>query len=137
VNKEIILQNNFYWLSYDLEQTQCQTFDIFQNLILYQNTFVLVQFARFFKKVFNMQQKEIKEVQKSKAWFRKKSHGWGWQPDSWQGWMIVFSMVVFNIFNFFRLNAMVSSVFDILPTFIIETILSIVVLIFICYKKSV
>lgn len=27
---------------------------------------------------------------KNNYWFRKKKYGWGWVPNSWQGWLVIF-----------------------------------------------
>lgn len=40
-----------------------------------------------------------------KLWFKARNFGWGWEPITWQGWIVVFLFVV----------ALVSSAFFILP----------------------
>lgn len=27
-------------------------------------------------------------------WFRKKRHGYGWSPNTWQGWLVTFGIAV-------------------------------------------
>jgi uncharacterized membrane protein len=32
-----------------------------------------------------------------KAWFRKKRHGIGYSPNTWQGWLVVLAVVIIII----------------------------------------
>lgn len=34
---------------------------------------------------------------KKKLWFKRKRYGWGWVPVTWQGWVAVFSEILFVI----------------------------------------
>lgn len=29
-----------------------------------------------------------------KLWFRNKRYGWGWTPTTWQGWLVIFAIVL-------------------------------------------
>jgi hypothetical protein len=42
-----------------------------------------------------MQNKKEKTI-----WFRRKTYGWGWTPNTWQGWLvtILYSLGIFAIF---------------------------------------
>ncbi|MEQ1849011.1 MAG: hypothetical protein ABL890_00255 [Candidatus Peribacteraceae bacterium] len=34
---------------------------------------------------------------KRPIWFKAKKYGWGWNPSTWQGWLILFLFVVLVI----------------------------------------
>lgn len=60
----------------------------------------------------------------SKLWFKQRTYGWGWEPASWQGWLIVNSYVIltgiyplFCFFNKIELNVIVFSSIIALLTF--------------------
>ena len=68
-------------------------------------------------------------------WFKAKLYGWGWTSAKWQGWLILLAFVVLTVLNGFRLDTGNTSNENIL-TFIIETFVIALILIFICYKKG-
>jgi hypothetical protein len=71
-----------------------------------------------------------------KLWFKAKRYGWGWTPCSWEGWLVLTLFIVFEYFDFMRLDRYSHSNSDTLRPFIIDTFIAIIVLIFICYKKG-
>lgn len=71
-----------------------------------------------------------------KLWFKAKNYGWGWYPSSWQGWLVLIIFIVFQVWNAIRIDAMQHSASDTLINFIPQTIIAVVVLIYICYKTG-
>jgi len=67
-------------------------------------------------------------------WFKRKIYGWGWVPATWQGWFAVLVFVLFLMFNAFMLSP--EPTIDEVNWLIIKTIISIAIIIFICYKKG-
>jgi len=65
-------------------------------------------------------------------WFKAKRYGWGWYPNSWQGWLILGFYVLFEVWNFIRLDRFSHSASDTLRPFIIQTALATILLICIC-----
>ena len=39
------------------------------------------------------------------AWFRKKTHGWGWIPATWLGWLCTLFYVLFMVEIFIRVDS--------------------------------
>jgi len=62
-------------------------------------------------------------------WFKRKLYGWGWTPVKWQGWLVLFIWIIFFVF------AMTTMEYDWLRN-VIFMILSVGILIYICYKKE-
>ncbi len=71
-----------------------------------------------------------------KIWFKAKNYGWGWQPSSWQGWLVLLVFIGFNIKIFWLIDRSSHSVSDTLINFVLPFILSTVILIIICYFKG-
>ena len=72
----------------------------------------------------------------AKVWFKAKDYGWGWYPASWQGWLILFVFIVLIVLNFLRIDSQSHSVSDTLINAIPETIVLVLVLIFISWKTG-
>ena len=62
-------------------------------------------------------------------WFKRKLYGWGWIPVKWQGWVVIFIWLLFFTFIILKLE------YHWLAR-LIFIILSLAVLILICYKKG-
>jgi len=62
-------------------------------------------------------------------WFRRKLYGWGWTPVTWQGWMVILVWVVLFAFAISMMDH------EWLKN-VLFIILSVAVLIIICYKKG-
>lgn len=71
-----------------------------------------------------------------KWWFSAKDYGWGWQPSSWQGWVILLVFIGFNLAVFFGIDRLSHSVSDTLMVFLPISLVSDVVLILICYRTG-
>lgn len=63
-----------------------------------------------------------------KLWFKAKRYGFGWTPASWEGWAVLFVFIVFEVWNFLRIDATSHSNSDTLRPFIIQTFLAIIAL---------
>ena len=73
----------------------------------------------------------------AKPWFKAKRYGWGWGlPATWQGWLVLLIYFVFIIWDFFRIDSHSHSTSDTLRPFIIQLIISSIMLIFIAYLIS-
>ena len=62
-------------------------------------------------------------------WFKRKLYGWGWVPVKWQGWLVLFLWVIFFVF----LLEMTENKWQ---KSSIVILLSIILLLYICYKKG-
>ncbi len=69
-------------------------------------------------------------------WFKRKLYGWGWIPVSWQGWLVILAFVVFEFWNFLRLDSVSHSNSDTIRPFVIQTFFALIILIIICYWKG-
>jgi hypothetical protein len=67
-------------------------------------------------------------------WFKRKLYGWGWTPVKWQGWLVVLAFVGLLLWNGFSLGEEPTN--QALIWFFIKIILSVIIIIFICYKKG-
>lgn len=71
-----------------------------------------------------------------KLWFKAKLYGWGWVPCSWEGWLVLLSFVIFQFWNFLRLDKYSHSSSDTIRPFVIQTFIAVSILIWVCYKKG-
>jgi len=64
-----------------------------------------------------------------KLWFKRKLYGWGWCPCSWEGWAVILIWIIFFIFATSNIDheGLKNVAF---------VILSVLALIYICYKKG-
>jgi len=67
-------------------------------------------------------------------WFKRKLYGWGWVPAKWQGWFIILIFFIFVFCGALELGPTPSDHDTIF--FLLEVFLSVVLLIYICYKKG-
>ncbi|MDP2705666.1 MAG: hypothetical protein Q8O49_00450 [bacterium] len=68
-------------------------------------------------------------------WFKAKLYGWGWMPVKWQGWVTILVFIVLIILNSFRLDSDNPSPEEV-RGFISQTIILVLLLILICWKKG-
>ena len=72
-----------------------------------------------------------------KLWFKAKDYGWGWQPSSWQGWLVLVLYILFNVKVFWGIeDSRLYTDSVAMVKFILPMILSTVVLIIVCYLKG-
>ena len=69
-------------------------------------------------------------------WFKRKLYGWGWVPVKWQGWFVIAIFIGLLILNSIPLESKSEPSAGQITWFFIKTILSVAILIFICYKKG-
>ncbi|OGZ65975.1 MAG: hypothetical protein A3C50_03055 [Candidatus Staskawiczbacteria bacterium RIFCSPHIGHO2_02_FULL_43_16] len=68
-------------------------------------------------------------------WFKRKLYGWGWTPAKWQGWVVMAVFFGFVIFQATMFDTTAQTTND-LTLFLTEVILTVVLLIYICYKTG-
>lgn len=68
-----------------------------------------------------------------KFWFKVKDYGWGWYPASWQGWLVIAAWVGVLIWIFRDIDSTSHSGSDTLIAFFIPLVISVAVLIAICW----
>ncbi len=69
-------------------------------------------------------------------WFRRKTFGWGWYPVTWQGWFVIIAFLVLDVGNVYRLDLKHGSSSVVVREFILETVLLVGILIWICYRTG-
>ena len=69
-------------------------------------------------------------------WFKRKLYGWGWTPATWQGWFVILVFIVIMVWNVFSIHRSSHSTNDFLMNFIPETIVLVLLLIYICWRKG-
>jgi hypothetical protein len=69
-------------------------------------------------------------------WFRARNYGWGWTPNTWQGWAVLLVWAVFFIWNTLRISAITDANRIELPVLIVEQILSVLILLWVAYLKG-
>lgn len=69
-------------------------------------------------------------------WFKRKLYGWGWTPARWPGWVTLAVFLVFILCVVSRVDSSSHSVSDTLYGVFVPVVISIVVLISICYWKG-
>ncbi len=71
-----------------------------------------------------------------KLWFKRKSYGWGWQPSSWEGWVVLLVYLLITIVVFRSTDLTQHSGSDTLINFAPRFVVLTIILIFVCYKKG-
>lgn len=69
-------------------------------------------------------------------WFKRKLYGWGWTPATWEGWLVIFFFIGLVVWNFFRIDSLERPVADTARVFIPQTLLFVLVLLYICWKTG-
>ncbi|MBX4181312.1 hypothetical protein KW807_00410 [Candidatus Parcubacteria bacterium] len=72
----------------------------------------------------------------TKLWFKRKRYGWGWTPITWEGWVTVAVFALVIVWNFRRIDAIQHSGSDTLINFVPQTIVLLIILCVICWKKG-
>jgi uncharacterized membrane protein YhaH (DUF805 family) len=71
-----------------------------------------------------------------KLWFRAKNFGWGWQPASWQGWVIMLVYIVLVVSFALTIDEKSHSVSDTLIGVALPFVVLTSILLAICYKTG-
>lgn len=69
-------------------------------------------------------------------WFKAKRYGWGWTPCFFDEWLVIVVFVIFEYWNFVRLDAVSHSNSDTVRPFFVQTFLAVSILLLICFKKG-
>ena len=69
-------------------------------------------------------------------WFKRKLYGWGWVPVKWQGWFIIIIFFLFILLSSLDIKSNLGPTDTGITWFFLKIILSIFILIYICYKKG-
>lgn len=78
----------------------------------------------------------MEENTNKKLWFKAKAYGWGWEPASKEGWLVLVVYIVLMVGMFFYFDQIASSEIDTLINFAIAYIPLTFLLFFICVKKG-
>ncbi len=70
-----------------------------------------------------------------KPWFKAKKYGWGWQPSSWQGWLVLILFFGFSYWRFWQID-LTDSASQSLRPFLFELLGLVFVLILICVRTG-
>ena len=73
---------------------------------------------------------------KKDIWFKAKEYGYGWYPSNFIGWSVILIWIFIEIISFLIIDNNSHSVSDTLIKFIPFSIILIIILIYICYKKG-
>ena len=65
-----------------------------------------------------------------KLWFKRKTYGYGWTPNTWQGWLFTGIMVV--VYTWLSIAVVPRSV----PLFIAATAVWVLILLAVCFLKG-
>jgi uncharacterized membrane protein YhaH (DUF805 family) len=71
-----------------------------------------------------------------KIWFKAKRYGYGWYPATWQGWLVFVCFVAALVINVYRVESKGLSDQASVLIFVPETLIFVIILIYICYKKG-
>lgn len=71
-----------------------------------------------------------------KLWFKAKDYGWGWQPSSWEGWLVLAIYIIFIIKVFWGVDQASRLRSDVPVKPFLLLFLSTVILIIVCYLKG-
>lgn len=68
-------------------------------------------------------------------WFKRKPYGWGWTPVTREGWFVIVVFILLIVGNAWRLD-ITHSDGTMVNTFVMETLLPLVLLVLIAYKTG-
>ncbi len=74
-----------------------------------------------------------------KLWFTAKKYGWGWQPSSWQGWLVVLGYgigIAIIALRAVRITEDANSASTFLWNYLPPLVILSFILILICYKTG-
>jgi hypothetical protein len=69
-------------------------------------------------------------------WFKRKLYGWGWFPVKWQGWFVIAIFFLFILVSSLDIKSNSSPTDAGITWFLFKVIFSVMILIYICYKKG-
>ncbi|EKD68271.1 MAG: hypothetical protein ACD_48C00001G0003 [uncultured bacterium] len=70
-------------------------------------------------------------------WFKRKLFGWGWQPATWEGWLVLFGFVAISFANFFfRYTDRIDVSETLAYRFAFDTFVLVIILMIICLRTG-
>lgn len=69
-------------------------------------------------------------------WFKRKLYGWGWTPVKWQGWLSIVIFILFILVSSFDIKSNLNPTDIEITWFLFKVIFSVMILIYVCYKKG-
>lgn len=76
-----------------------------------------------------------KNIKTEKLWFKRKLYGWGWTPNTWQGWAVTAVYLILIFLLSFALDKNVGRK-EVFLIFVLPTIVLTFAFIKIVYKKG-
>ncbi len=73
---------------------------------------------------------------KQPYWFTRKLYGWGWQPASWQGRVVLLVFVLLEVGNAFRLDLIAQTQGAFPTAFVLQSLGLVVLLILVCLRTG-
>lgn len=71
----------------------------------------------------------------SKLWFKRKNYGWGWQPATKEGWLVLLAYILLLILiTTQQYNP--NNATDVILKIVAPSVLLTIGLLFVCYKKG-
>ncbi len=72
----------------------------------------------------------------NKIWFKAKMYGWGWQPVSWEGWVVTLIYIAAITLIFLDIENIYYSGNKAVITLIVRLIINTIFLLIICYTRG-
>ncbi len=69
-------------------------------------------------------------------WFKRKLYGWGWDPATREGWLVMLVFLGLIVWNALRIDAVSHSASDTLLSVIPQTVGLVLLLIAVCYATG-
>ncbi len=75
-------------------------------------------------------------MKNKKLWFKAKMYGWGWQPVSWEGWVVTLIYVAAITLIFLDVGNVAHSGNKAVFTLVVRLIINTIFLLIICYARG-
>lgn len=75
-------------------------------------------------------------MKNQKLWFKAKRFGWGWQPTSWEGWLVTLLYIAAVVVHTQNISINPHTFSNITMNFLIPVVINTVFLLIICYPKG-
>jgi uncharacterized membrane protein YhaH (DUF805 family) len=70
-------------------------------------------------------------MEEKKYWFRRKRYGWGWTPQTWEGWVSMMVYIALLVGNAHRTIEAPT-----ITPFLIQTVILTLIFLWICFQKG-
>jgi len=71
-----------------------------------------------------------------KYWFKAHRYGYGWSPNTWQGWVTVLLYIIALVYSFIEVTKQFHTTSDIMLNFFLRVVIFSAILIIIAYFKG-